>query len=76
MHPHLSLGPGGFEDGLRSEEHEELAILLSQVKRLSQNLQHMDAGPHGPGVVGTERPQPLQQVLGGHQLFSAKQGLH
>lgn len=72
--PHLPLGPRGLEDGFRPEEHQELAILLAQVKRLSQNLQHVHAGPHGPRVISTERPQPLQQVLGGHQLLPAGQG--
>lgn len=73
MLPYLSLGPSGFENGFCSEEHQELAVLLTQVKGLSQDLQHLDAGPHGQGVISAERPQPLQQVLGGNQLFSAGQ---
>lgn len=75
MLPYLSVGPSGFDNGLCSKEHKELAILLRQMERLSQNLQHLDAGPHRPGVVSTEGPQPLQQVLRGNQLFSAKSRL-
>lgn len=61
---YLSLGPRGSEDGVRPEEHQELAVLLTQVEGLPQELQRLDPRPHRAGVVSTEWPQPLQQILG------------
>lgn len=70
---YLSLRPCGSENGFCSEEHQKLAVLLTQMKRLPQDLERLDSRPHRAGVVSTERPQPLQQVLSRHQLLPAEQ---
>lgn len=70
---YLPLGPHSLENGFSSKEHQEFAVLLRQVKRLPQNLQHMNSGPHRQGVISTERPQPLQHVLRRNQFFPTRQ---
>lgn len=67
LHPHLSV----FENRLSPVEQQEPDVAVTQAEVALQDLQHVDARPHGQRRVAAEGMQPRQEVIRGHSAVSA-----
>lgn len=55
-----------FEDGLGPVEQQQPDVAVFEGEVILQDLQHVDAGPHGQRGVPAERTQPGQEVVRSH----------
>ena len=62
-----------FEDGLSPVEQQQTHVAVSEAEVALQDLQHVDAGPHGQRGVTAEWMQPSQEVIWSHWAVTERE---